>query len=287
MSMHVINSNIISNGLKVQDGESLYRMGSIIDCLITFGIIFVIFVLRSVIKNRIFVSLGKILQIKSKKRCRKFAHNMWFFAFYLLMSVWGLKLGVYHRIIFPLGGLLDNYPQIYFTAELKAFMLINLAFFGHCLFANLFLDERKTDYIQSIVHHCVTITLILGSFYLNARNTAITILVLHSYSDVILFFGKAVHCARIQTLTNIMFAALIVSFALTRLVYFPMVIYSLHCNFTSSLPRSLHTTFYVLSGFLYVLLCLHVFWFRLILIILQRTISAGKYEKDVRSDSEE
>eukprot|EP01083_Nonionella_stella_P193449 714497_1 len=279
------------NGLKLRDGESAHQIGSFDDWVFVAGLAFMMGVLRYAMRHFLFVPLAKYLKIKSTRKRLKFADNMWFFVYYLPISIWEFNLATYHEIVYPMGDFFDHYPQHYFTVNLKLVFMTQLAFYGHYMVVTIFLEPRKSDFRQMVIHHCATIFLILGSLHIGTRNLTITVLVLHDCSDIFLFLGKALKCACLETPTNIVFAAFVLMFALTRLVYFPTVLYKLmrlvnaHVNYGWKPEVPLVYSCIMLAG-LCVLFCLHLFWFRLILIIVKNTISSGKSAEDVRSDSE-
>lgn len=117
-------------------------------------------------------------------------------------------------------------------------------------------------------------------------------MIVHNISDVFLYLAKSMHYIanihpKYRATTNSVFTFFGVSFFLSRLVGFPMLVWSAWMDSYAVIGHTLPlhgTTNFCLC----VLLCLHVFWFYLIVRMARRLSAAGdEYVSDVRSDSED
>lgn len=273
--------------LNLSDDEKIYDIGNSADYLIVFAIAITMVFMRSIIHNLVLMPLAERFKISSRRARLKFAENAWFTAYYAPIFLWGLSLVQRHAMSFPYARLIVNFPQFAVNAEIKAYMLVQLAFYIHCLVVVLFMESKKSDFLQMVVHHAVTIFLFVMSFDLGVRNLGVTVVVLHDFSDIFLYAAKAFHYLLADTAANVAFATLAVTFAAARLAYFPTIIYTWY-SLGSGIESDLlpPVKLYSVTASLCLLLCLHVFWFRLIMIVIRRSLSAGKVEGDIRSEIE-
>mmetsp|Transcript_15119 Transcript_15119/g.33343 ORF Transcript_15119/g.33343 Transcript_15119/m.33343 type:complete len:172 (+) Transcript_15119:2-517(+) len=144
-----------------------------------------------------------------------------------------------------------------------------------------------------ILHHLITITLIVMCYPCNFFRAGSTILLVHDSADIFLEYGKCLnyiskvpeHKAWASRATDVCFAFFATFFFVTRLVIFPR-----YCVY--SLIFEAPSVFGMWGGFwpnflLYgTLQLLHVFWFVLILKMAYKIVTVGEVEKDVRSDDE-
>jgi ceramide synthetase len=156
-------------------------------------------------------------------------------------------------------------------------------------------EVSRSDAIQMISHHFITIALLVASYLTNFVRLGSIILLIHDLSDVPLEFAKCLNYTAkargggnlwMQPYVDIIFGIFMVTFFVTRLVIYPrQVLMSLFiegidyfgCNFLGC---------YVFLGLLVALQCLHIFWFYLIARMAYGLLVVGKVEKDVRSDDE-
>ena len=82
---------------------------------------------------------------------------------------------------------LPGFPNSYFHEKPPLFNLyynINLAYFI-CDFIFLFISDRKSDFINMLLHHICTISLILFSFVTNYSNIGSLVIFCHMESDIL------------------------------------------------------------------------------------------------------
>jgi hypothetical protein len=109
---------------------------------------------------------------------------------------------------------------------------------------------------------------------------------LHDVNDVIMEAAKIAKYCGHEALSTALFGAFVVSWAATRLTYFPWVI------IRSVIVESPAVLGYRLPGYvafntlLCTLLAIHCYWFRLILNVIWRKVKLGDMQ-DVREDEED
>lgn len=254
------------------------------------------------------VSLLPALLPKTMRRSRqrKVSENVFYTAFYVSTTILGYV--VYTREPWSLN-LFSNESQVLplfspFPAPLSPLMrmyfLTELGFYvGALLF--LVVDEHRKDFGIMVVHHVVSICLVVGSYLGGWVRFGAIVLALHDVGDVFLYGAKAAHnlggCFGADTGLFVLFA---VTFYVTRLVCLPRILYTLcfetfghlldNPDFNSWAVYS-HLYLPQLLGFglgLNILLLLHCYWFCLILLMIYRQLRGKSISEqgDVRSDSE-
>lgn len=172
------------------------------------------------------VSLLPALLPKTMRRSRqrKVSENVFYTAFYLATTILGYV--VYTREPWSLN-LFSNEPQVLplfspFPAPLSPLMrmyfLTELGFYvGALLF--LVIDEHRKDFAIMVVHHVVSICLVVGSYLGGWVRFGAIVLALHDVGDVFLYAAKAAHnlggCYGADTGSFVLFA---VTFYVTRCV---------------------------------------------------------------------
>lgn len=209
----------------------------------------------------------------------------------------------------PLDHRVSEAVQFYYVVQLGAYM--------HQL---MYTEVNRSDAIEMILHHCVTIMLIVGSYLTNFTRIGSFILLLHDVADVFLEIAKVLnyistpksHQWMKNFLVDPVFAVFAVTFFISRLVLFPyFVLRGIFCSITSvgeavsmMLPESMGFLLqcyddqmnifkcdflgcYYYIGLLSTLQILHIFWFYLIARMVYRLAVAGNAGNDIRESDDE
>jgi ceramide synthetase len=80
----------------------------------------------------------------------------------------------------------NTYPeQTQFSWAMKTFYMLQLAIWLWTGFSCKWLEPRRKDYIEMMLHHCFTVGLVLNSLLGNELPVGMLILFIHDFSDVI------------------------------------------------------------------------------------------------------
>jgi very-long-chain ceramide synthase len=174
---------------------------------------------------------------------------------------------------------------------------------GFYLSAAVFLvlfDTRRSDYIQLLIHHVVTLVLICISFYYSYVRAGVIILALHDLGDIFLYLATTLNKLGYAGLDTVVFAIFAATFYVTRLVILPRINWGVLVeslgevtvdpffnSWAMYFERALsHVAwFFVLLN---TLVLLHCFWFTLILRMIYREVFLGKKisnEGDIRESN--
>merc|ERR1712087_296683 len=177
------------------------------------------------------------------------------------------------------GGYPDQQQLDCCEPDIKLLYIMHIGWYIYKLFAQALLDRHLKDFMASMIHHFAAIALLALSYNSGVVRVGVAVLLLHDPADIVLQSAKLFRIFNWSLLTNILFAVLVVTWFLTRIVVFPY-----HC---------------ILSGFIYfkndndstvilaccLLMCalyvLHLHWFWLIIQAVIRAIS-GKGTEDPR-----
>ncbi|KAF8111827.1 hypothetical protein N665_0072s0039 [Sinapis alba] len=168
----------------------------------------------------------------------------------------------------------------------------------YSLFALFFWETRRSDFKVMIVHHIVTIFLIILSYVFRFSRVGSVILALHEITDVFVEIAKMCKYSGLETMATVWFILCFLTWTALRLIYYPLWILwgtsyesinvKLEWDKKHSMKGGLPSTmYYVFNTFLWCLQFLHIYWWVLIcrMFIIQIR-SEDKIARDVRSDSE-
>lgn len=162
-------------------------------------------------------------------------------------------------------------------------------------------DTRRSDFGELVLHHVVTLGMVVMSYGYGYVRAGMLILALHDVGDIFLYLAKFVHYLGYKGWDTVVFAIFAVTFYVTRLMMFSRMVYTITIETLQVLVEEggfnewakhydtylLHYIFFVVS--LGTLLFLHCFWFALILKMIYRELALGKKVSDsgdIRSDDE-
>ena len=159
---------------------------------------------------------------------------------------------------------LPGFPNSYFHQKPPLFDFyynINLAYF-YCDFIFLLVSERKTDFINMLLHHICAISLIIFSFITNYSNIGCLVIFCHMQSDILGHITRFI----VQTDQHIFFigffgVAFVVDFIYMRQYVFGEMIYIIYKYITWD--WGIITT--MLWLFLVILYIMHLRWSILLL----------------------
>ena len=230
----------------------------------------------------------------NRRKVVKFGEAMWRSMFYCSFCVLGfitLCRPTYVPWLLDTSENFNNWPHHPISTLMNFYYQIELGCYIHQLH---WTEVNRSDALEMILHHVITIALILGSYLINFTRVGTSILLCHDFADIFLEIGKCFNYTSktpefksiASPVTDFLFVCFSLSFLITRLVIYPrFLLYSV----VIESPHILG----MWSGYWYfaILLCslqvLHVFWFYLILKMAYRIMIVGEVEKDVRSEDDE
>uniref|UniRef100_A0A8D0GXZ2 Ceramide synthase 1 n=1 Tax=Sphenodon punctatus TaxID=8508 RepID=A0A8D0GXZ2_SPHPU len=169
--------------------------------------------------------------------------------------------------------------------------LMQGSFYGHSIYATIYMDAWRKDSVVMLVHHIVTLTLITFSYAFRYHNVGILVLFLHDISDVQLEFTKlnvyfkyrgGVYHRLNDVISDIGCLTFSISWFWFRLYWFPLKVLYATCH--SSLQSVPNIPFYFFfNALLFLLTLMNIYWFLYIVLFVAKVLTGQVQEvNDVR-----
>ncbi|KAF5468904.1 hypothetical protein F2P56_013015 [Juglans regia] len=185
------------------------------------------------------------------------------------------------------------WPDQKIKLKLKAFYMYAAGFYTYSIIALIFWETRRADFLVSMVHHIATVILIILSYIFRFARVGSVILALHDGSDVFLEVGKMSKYSGFEKIASVSFALFVLSWTVLRLIYYPFrILRSTSYEVLLTLDMEKHMVngsiyYYLFNTLLFCLLVVHIYWWKLMFVMLLEQIRArGQIGDDARSDSE-
>jgi hypothetical protein len=183
-----------------------------------------------------------------------------------------------------------NWPIQEVYPMVRLYYIIELGAYYHQI---MWTDVSRSDSLEMLIHHFVTIFLMLFSYLTNFIRIGTTVLIIHDVSDVFLETAKCFnYVSKVKgrewtsNVCDVLFGIFAVSFFIMRLVIYPVWVFYWSFVFVGDRFGRNWVGFWVYFCLLMALQVLHIFWFYLISRMVYKLFTTG-IEKDVRSDDEE
>ncbi|KAK8344262.1 hypothetical protein V6Z11_A07G067800 [Gossypium hirsutum] len=184
------------------------------------------------------------------------------------------------------------WPDQKIKLKLKAYYTYAGGFYIYALFALIFWETRRSDFLVTMVHHIATIILIVLSYVCRFARVGIVTLALHEGSDVFLETAKMSKYSGLEWLASVAFVLFALSWTILRVSLFPFwIIRSTTYEVLLTLDKEKHMVdgsiyYYLFNTLLFCLLVVHIYWWILMIRVIMRQVKSGGQVDDVRSDSE-
>mmetsp|Transcript_27930 Transcript_27930/g.72276 ORF Transcript_27930/g.72276 Transcript_27930/m.72276 type:complete len:242 (-) Transcript_27930:87-812(-) len=191
-----------------------------------------------------------------------------------------------------------------FDAWMRLYYQVELAFWITCLVYHGFQSIQK-DFLEMLLHHLVTIYLILVSGIVGFTRCGICVLVFHDIADVFLYSAKAADKAGVKprVVVDVLFGLFVVAFFVGRMIMYPgyvvvpAYIYAVSQEYWFAMPQFKDVKYSMKLGdpgtlclpiAMTILLGVHCYWWALICKMIWKTVQNGSVteEGDIRSDDE-
>ncbi|EFJ44272.1 hypothetical protein VOLCADRAFT_106486 [Volvox carteri f. nagariensis] len=152
-------------------------------------------------------------------------------------------------------------------------------------------EERRKDWLESMIHHVVTSGLLFYSYAVNFTRVGVVVILIHDVSDIFLEMAKLARYADRNDIGMPAFIVFFVSWVVARVLIFPAYVirstlFEPVMLVAAQLGIEPHPHWEIFNGLLLVLFVLHLYWTVLIFQVIQRQFTHGKMT-DVREAGEE
>jgi len=223
-------------------------------------------------------TVGRICSLenhwKKGKNRRKFVDQFWQLVIHAVMGVWELYVVRKENYWDPSTMWISSRTEAPFSV--RCIYVSQLGIWFCTAFSHRFLEARHKDYFVMYAHHAVTIFLVTFSWSANYYAIGLLVLLIHDLTDVPLDMLKATNYLGLDEksgfyIVEMSFVATAASWGYGRLWLFPRnVIGSIflpYCDWndpTFDCGRNPNVTFSCTIG-LCMLLCMHTYWFTLLI----------------------
>jgi len=160
-----------------------------------------------------------------------------------------------------------EFPNAPYSTELKIYYHVELAYHVQSLMFHLYMPWRN-DFLEMALHHSTASFLVLFSYFNGFVRIGSIVLFVHDVGDVVGYSVKATVDTDYKRATISIYVLLLISWFFTRLFVFPFyILYTIMFDGTHMVPADSRNTFHYLEGMLYILQCLHIYWYCLFLIM--------------------
>ena len=104
--------------------------------------------------------------------------------------------------------------------EFKAFYMLQLGYHLQSIGWH-FVEERRPDFATMMVHHVVTVMLIVGSYVSHFSRIGMLVLLVHDSSDIFVCITKCFHMCGWKKPAHVCFGLMVLAWAYTRLYLYP------------------------------------------------------------------
>ena len=159
---------------------------------------------------------------------------------YLFLTIFGyfvLKdLNYYPKSLLGKGWLpnmfINGYPNSFYLEKPPLFdfyYMFCLSYFSSDLIWLLFINDRQTDFVNMLLHHICTISLIIFSYLVNYSNVGSIVLILHLQSDILVHLTRfLLQTDSPEIFKNISGVTLVFNFLYVRVYVLGDIIYVLY-----------------------------------------------------------
>lgn len=184
-----------------------------------------------------------------------------------------------------------QFPLNYYVPfKMTLFYLIEIGFYIQAVPFLLFEEVRRKDWLESLVHHIVTLVLMYYSWYANFTRAGVMVMLLHDISDIFLEAAKLARYAEREDMATGLFATFALSWVILRVILFPIMVVSrivIDPVVLIAVPYNINPQphYAILSTLFMLLYFLHLYWTWLIWKVIERQLTKGGVD-DVREEDD-
>ncbi|XP_063057181.1 ceramide synthase 1 [Engraulis encrasicolus] len=233
------------------------------------------------------------------KDTAKMPESAWKLVFYTMSWTYSTYLLFFTQYTFfydPPSVFYDWKSGMSVPTDIAIAYLIQGSFYGHSIYATVYMDAWRKDSAVMVVHHVITLALITFSYAFRYHNIGVLVLFLHDINDIQLEFTKLnvyfkTRGGGYYLLNDILSNMGSVSFSITwfwfRLYWFPLK--ALYATCVTSLDSVPNIPFYFFfNTLLFALLLMNIYWFLFILMFVAKVLTGQMKEVgDLREYEEE
>ncbi|KAF2259394.1 longevity assurance proteins LAG1/LAC1 [Lojkania enalia] len=191
--------------------------------------------LRVFVMEYLLDPLARLGGIHSRKGLVRFKEQAWLVVYCTGSWSLGMYLMYNSEFWFNLRGLWEGWPFREISGLCKWYYLVQWGFWiQQIVVVNI--EEKRKDYAQMFTHHIFTCSLLFLSYGYYHTRVGTIILCIMDIVDIVLPTAKLLKYLRYTTACDFMFGVFIVTWIVTRHVFFPMVLWSIYAHTPTAMP---------------------------------------------------
>ncbi|KAI7825893.1 TLC domain-containing protein, partial [Kickxella alabastrina] len=253
---------------------------------------------RSMLLHHLLPIIPRALGIGSARKQRRFCEMAWNMLY--ITTSWAIGYSVWEASPYYMNteNLYANYPDEHMLMPygLKWYYLVQAAFWLSNVYT-IHVEERRKDHVEMMTHHMATITLVLMSYACHFTRFGHVFMLIMDFPDIFLTSAKMFRYLNHELIPNILFGLFSISWIVTKHYLCLKMMFSIWTQGTYLIPQEKRFPHYpnsyasitigcVFWAFLGLLQIILIYWFALILNVLQKVLLKGGGPKDTRSDDE-
>ncbi|KAJ1665053.1 Sphingosine N-acyltransferase lag1 [Coemansia sp. RSA 1813] len=254
---------------------------------------------RALCLHHIMPVVARLISIKGSREIRRFSEMAWMLLYITVTWTIGFRVWQSSPYYMNTANLYTNYPDDHMLMPygLKWYYLVQSAFWLSNVYT-IHVEERRKDHFEMMTHHVVTIFLVLSSYQFHFTRFGHAFMLVMDFPDIFLTSAKMFRYIGSEIMPNILFGIFTVSWIATKhylclkmmiSIWTQGIILVPHEKRFPHYPNSYAS--YPIVGVLWALLCVLqlvlVYWFVLIVKVIQRVLIKGEGANDNRSDDED
>lgn len=156
-------------------------------------------------------------------------------------------------------------------AEIHWIYFIECGFYLHSVYATIYMDTKRKDFLVMLFHHFLTMTLLIVTYGTRYQKVGLMVLFVHDITDILLEFTKCNVYLRKRNgnvydiheyISNVFFVMFAITWFVFRLYWYPLkILYtSTVVSVYKAVPRGAGLYLF-LNSLMWFLLCLNLYWF--------------------------
>jgi ceramide synthetase len=275
-----------------REGNQQYPWPEYSDLKVALYVAVAVYLLWGLLRKPLLIAMERRILPKyvgedREDRAHRAAGNIFKGTYYLFIVLFGY-FAAWNAPFLPatLGGhgsmdaVFDHFPYQPFDSFplIRTYLMVQLGF--HLFsFVEHMMSKPKNNFMEMLLHHCMTLLLISLAYFMNYVTVSHLVLFLHDISDLFLDWARATADTHLQALTRTMSVGVVLSWLYTRLYLFPVYLIDAAYWHTSIPDEEIYGK-HLLGSMLHVLLVLHIYWFILIVKMAFR-LTIAKKEIDI------
>lgn len=269
-------------------GESAFVSCS--DAAILLGLALGWTLLRHAATEKVFGPMAQWLRLRPAD-ADKFPESCWKLLFYLAIWLYAAHLLVKEEYPFyhnPAAVFYGWKRGIEVPTDIYLAYVAQASFYAHSIYGTLYMDAWRKDSPVMLLHHVITLSLLISSYAFRYHNVGMLALFLHDVTDIQLEFTKLNVYLKTRNntyhrlnniLSNIGCITFAVSWFVFRLYWFPLKV--LYATCVSSMQTVPDIPFYFFFNcLLFTIALMNLYWFSLILMFVMKVVTGRITEVD-------